>query len=571
MTRADFRRRLHIVSGIIGAIALIFIAKLYFVQVVHGDEARVTASKQYVRTTASLFDRGSIFFTRKDGVTLSAATLATGFTVVINPTKIVSPTKVYNLLSQYTDVPKDRFFKSAAKKDDPYEVIVPRVSDEVGRKIERADIPGVIVEQQRWRYYPGSNLAAQTIGFLAYDKNDLEGRYGLERYYNDVLSRKSSTFSVNFFAEVFANLGNIIFERKKVEEGSIVTTIEPNVETELVKQLKGVADEFSSKSVGGIIINPKTGAIYAMASYPDFDLNTFNTADPAYFKNPLVENVYEFGSVFKPITITAGLDSDAITATTTYTDTGRIQVDGATVSNYDGRARGKNVPIQQILSQSLNLGVAFVVEKMGTKTFASYLKKLRIGEKTGIDLPNEARGLVSNLNSPRTLEYVTASFGQGIALTPIEITRALSAVANGGILIRPHVVRAIKHTSGLNEPLDWSSQERVFKESSSREVSRMLTKVVDEALLGGTVALPELSVAAKTGTAQIASPNGGYYSDRYLHSFFGYFPAYDPQFLIFLYTVEPHGQRYASHTLTKPFIRLVSFLSNYYDVVPDRI
>jgi cell division protein FtsI/penicillin-binding protein 2 len=279
--------------------------------------------------------------------------------------------------------------------------------------------------------------------------------------------------------------------------------------------------------------------------------------------------VYEFGSIIKPLTVAAGIDAGVITPESTYEDTGRIVVDGARISNFDGKARGV-VSMQEVLSQSLNTGVAHITLLLGTEKFREYFTQFGIAEETGIDLPNEASPIVSNLESPRKVEYVTASFGQGIAMTPIATARALAVLANNGALPAPHVGKEIVYTSGLSKTLGWGVPKQVIRPESAEAVTRMLVNVVDNALVGGVKKVPEMSIAAKTGTAQIPSPNGGYYDDRYLHSFFGYFPAYDPKFLIFIYTVEPHGAQYASHTLTDPFFDIVHFLVNYYNVPPDR-
>jgi len=228
--------------------------------------------------------------------------------------------------------------------------------------------------------------------------------------------------------------------------------------------------------------------------------------------------------------------------------------------------------MQEVLNQSLNTGMVFVMQSMGRGAFAKYMNAYELGEETGIDLPNEARGLTNNLSSPRDVEYATAAFGQGIALTPIALTRALASLGNGGTLPEPHLLKEIRYGAGLSKGyVPNGSPKRVLKEETSEEITRMLVKVVDEALVGGTVKLPNYTIAAKTGTAQISKGEGrGYYDDRYLHSFFGYFPAYDPKFIIFLYAVEPKGARYASQTLTDPFMNLAKFLLAYYEVPPDR-
>jgi cell division protein FtsI/penicillin-binding protein 2 len=229
--------------------------------------------------------------------------------------------------------------------------------------------------------------------------------------------------------------------------------------------------------------------------------------------------------------------------------------------------------MQTVLNDSLNTGVSFVVGKMGNQLFTDYFKKFGLGEETGIDMPNEAPGLIDNLNSPREIEHATASFGQGIAMSPIITVRALSALANGGYLVTPHLVKKIDYTTGLSKNLSYEKGTQVIKPETSQTISKMLVTVVDKALLGGSVKMPNYSIGAKTGTAQIAKEGGGgYYADRYLHSFFGYFPASNPKFIVFFYTLEPKGVGgdFASHTLTMPFIDTTKFLINYYKIPPDR-
>ncbi len=317
-------------------------------------------------------------------------------------------------------------------------------------------------------------------------------------------------------------------------------------------------------------MNPKTGEIYALDTAPSFDPNHFASEDADYFGNPLVEKRYEFGSIFKTMTMTSGLDAGVITPDTTYNDTGCIEVNKSRICNYDLKARGV-IPMQEILSQSLNVGASFIATKLGHDRFRDYFTKLGLGTETGIDLPSEIHGDIHNLDSPRDVEYDTAAFGQGIATTPIETIRALSAIANEGKIVTPHIATAVRLESGVTKKLSWGDPVQVFSPAAADEVTHMLVKVVDTKLGNGTVKIPELSVAAKTGTAQIAGPDGKYIAGNvYFHSFFGYFPASNPKFAILLYTVKPQGVEYASETLTAPFMTLTHFLINYYDLPPDR-
>lgn len=569
--RRAIRTRLRILTLGFFVVALLLVTRLYFVQVVHGSEFALRAERQYVSASQELYDRGTIYFTRKDGTLLSAATLRNGFTIAMHPKLVEDPEAAYTSISALIPVERDAFFASVARKEDPYEVVAKRVPEDEGRAIEALDIPGIKVERERWRAYPGETRAAQSIGFVAYDDDDtLAGRFGLERYYNDALSRDSVGVFGNFFAELFANVDSVAKDARETREGDLITSIEPVVQEKLDQILADVNAQYGSIETGGIIMDPKTGAIIALDTAPSFDANDFANGDPAHFGNPLVEHRYEFGSIVKALTMTAGLDSGAIVPSSTYNDTGCTTLNNKTFCNYDLKARGIT-PMQEVLSQSLNMGAAFIALQTGHERFRGYFKSLGMATETGIDLPSEIRGDLGNIEtSPRDIEYATASYGQGIAQTPVQMVRALGALANQGQVVTPHLVTKIRLESGIEKQLSWGTPERVFSAKAAEDTTRMLVEVVDKKLSGGTVKIPEMSVAAKTGTAQIAGPGGKYAEGKYFHSFFGYFPAYDPKFIIVLYTREPGGVQYASETLTRPFMDLTHFLINYYEIPPDR-
>ena len=567
--RNNFKIRTRVILGAVLLVALLLVVRLYFLQVVHGAQYRTEATDQYVSTSGGFYDRGSIYFEDKNSLKVRGATIRTGFLLAIKPVEISDPTKVYEVLAPYLEIDEETFFARATKENDPYEQVASRLSEADANAIREADLDGVLLVPEHWRYYPSGSLAAHTLGFVAYDGEELNGRYGLERHFDDVLARGSSSLYINFFAELFTNIRDVVFVPVNKREGNIITTLEPEVQLRLEQILLETKNKWNSKFTAGVVIDPQTGEIRAMAVSPSFDLNDFSNTETADFANPIVERVYEMGSIMKPLTMAAGLDSAAIATDSTYNDRGSITLDTYTISNFDGRARGV-VPMQEILSQSLNTGVAHIVSKMGKDEFRRYMYRYGINEETGIDLPNEARNLTENLNSPRDVEYATASFGQGIAVTPMTMVRALSILPDG-YAEQPHVVAKIEPTSGLPHAFDYSDvREKILDEETVEDVTRMLVKVVDEALLGGDVKMEHYSIAAKTGTAQIASPHGGYYDDRYLHSFFGYFPAYDAKYLVFLMNVEPKDVQYASQTLTYPFIEMTQFLINYYDIPPDR-
>ncbi len=563
--------RIRLLSLFAFIVAALIVTRLFYVQIIHGSEYSESADRQYAVPSANVFDRGTISFQERGGNLIAAATLQSGYFLAINPKEIKDATTTWEGISSVILLDRDSFMAKAGKKDDPYEEVARRISKENADKLNSLKLSGVSLYKEKWRFYPAGPLAAHVLGFVAYKGDNLTGRYGLESYYNDVLGRQGSNLYVNFFAEVFANLKDSLFTEADKREGDLVTTIDPAIQNALESELLAVEDKYNSKITGGIIINPKDGSIYAMAKVPTFDLNRFQEVkDVSVFNNQMVEGNYEMGSIVKALTIAAALDAGAITSKTTYNDTGSLTLSGRTIYNFDKKGRGV-VDMQQVLDESLNTGAVFVMQKLGHEQFKNYFLAYGFGEKTGIDLPGEGRNLISNLDTNRDIEYATAAFGQGIAITPITAARAFSVIANGGYLITPHIAQRIDYKTGLSSVISYPKGRQALKPATSEEITRMLVKVVDKALLGGTVKMQNYSIAAKTGTSQLGKEDGsGYYDDRFRHSFFGYFPAYNPTFLIFLFTEDPRGEIYASHTLTAPFMNLTKFLINYYELPPDR-
>lgn len=569
--KKTFLFRIRLISFLTILVGIFFVFRLFSLQVVKQEAYAETADRSYVKSSDT-FDRGAIYFEKRDGGRISAATINTGFILTINPSQIKEPKNTFDKLASIVPVEREAFLKSAEKKDDPYEEILEKVSREEADAINALKIPGVVLYKQKWRFYPGEVMAAHAIGFLGFGEGDaLAGQYGLEKYYNETLKKEEKNLYVNIFAEIFSGIKEVVFEGEE-REGDLVTTIEPTAQNLLEKELGAVKEKYNPESASGIIISPQTGEIYAMAHLPNFDLNNFKEVpDVNSFSNPLVESVYEFGSVVKPLVLAAAIEEGVITAGTPFYDKGSVQVEDKQIFNFDKKGRGQ-ITMQEVLSESLNTGMVFAMQKLGRDKFKKHMLDYRLGEKTNIDLPNEAKGIVSNLEEPRELEYATASFGQGISFSPVVLVRALSSLGNGGYLIRPHIVKQIDYHDGGDKAFTFlkEDQPKVLKDETSLAISKMLVYNVDHSYGNGKYKMDNYSVAAKTGTAQIPNPEGGYYDDRNLHTFVGYFPAYDPQFLVFLSIRSPHGVRYAAETLSVPFFNITNFLINYYEVPPDR-
>jgi cell division protein FtsI (penicillin-binding protein 3)/stage V sporulation protein D (sporulation-specific penicillin-binding protein) len=569
MNLSSFQSRIRIVSVLIFIFASILIFKLFFVQIIHQNTYSLKADRQYATPASNVFDRGSIFFSKKDNSLVAAGTVSSGFKIAIKAKDIIDIEKTYESLDPYMELDHDAFVLKAKKVSDPYEEVAFHLTKEQANEIDSLKLPGISIFKDNWRFYPGGNLASHTLGFLAYKGDDKVGQYGLERFYDDTLSKPKDQAYVNFFAEVFSNIKDSIVSTKK--QGDVVTTIEPSTQYTLETELGNAFNKWNADQAGGIIMNPQTGEIYAITGFPDFDLNKFGEVkNPSTYRNIMVEDVLEFGSVIKPLVMASALDAGVVKPETTYLDKGMVTVNKKDIYNFDKKGRGV-VSMQTVLDQSLNTGMVFTENKLGHDKFRTYMKSYGIGEKTGIDLPNETSGLINNLESPRDIEYANASFGQGIALTPIEAVRAFSVIANGGNMVSPHLAKQIRYEDGTFEILEYPvTHSGIIKKETSDTISRMLVHVF-ESYDGGSHKMEHYSIASKTGTAQVAMENGkGYYTDRHTHSFFGYFPAYDPQFIVFMFLKNPKEVKYASQTLIPPFVNITKFLLNYYNVSPDR-
>ncbi len=572
--KSNSGNRIYVLSFAALLLTIIVIVRLFIIQIINGEDYSKRADRQYAKPTSDLLSRGTIYFQEKDGNLVSAATLKTEYIISINPSILADPEAAYDRLNAITPIDKDDFMGRALQKSDPYEVITRFDDKALADKVSALAIPGLSVYKDNVRFYPGGRLAAQTLGIVAQSKDDgtkYAGRYGLEKYYEPILSRPNDSLNVNFFAEMFSNIQKSVQDNNQaVPAGNIVLSIEPNVELYVDKEMSTLETKWNPDSLGAVVVEPKTGRIIADTFLPDFDPNDFGKEkDVSVFSDPLVENVFEFGSIVKPLTISAAIDAGVLRPDTKYDDKGYVMLSGKKIENHDHLAMGV-VDMQAVIDNSLNTGAVFAMQKLGRDRFRNYMDAFGLGKKTGIDLPNETPGLTANLKSKYEVDYGTASFGQGIALTPIEAVSALSVLANGGVSIKPRLVDKIESDIGVSKNIDSEDGNRVLQAKTTEQITGMLVHAFDYGLQGGAFKIKQYSIAAKTGTAQIPDGKGGY-SDNTLHSFFGYFPAYNARFLVLIYMVNPkNGATFSSNTLPTPFVNIAKFLLNYYEVPPDR-
>ncbi len=556
--------RIYALSAVVFLLMGLLLLRLSWLGIYRHTFYEARAERQQLITQTIEASRGNIFVQEK-GRTIPVATTKKGWLLAVDTRSLGNPKDVYEKLVRLGSlrVSEESFIQKASKPNDPYEVVEHRIEADAKQRILEERMSGVLFSEERWRFYPAGSLGAHLLGFV--DADNI-GQYGVERFYDKELRGENGIFTGQKTLG-----GNLLFFgeqliRPEKNGFDIVLTIDAGAQSFVERTVHDAAIRYNAVSAGGIVINPKNGRIIAMAAYPTFDPNRYSKEkNLSVFKNPLVESLFEMGSVVKPLTMAAAFDAGVINAQTTYNDVGSREIDGRKISNHDSKAHGR-LPMQEILSQSLNMGAVFLEEQLGKERFLDYFRKYGLGEKTNIDVPNEARGNLKNLDSMRSVEFATASFGQGISLSPIGLVRALSAIANGGLLVNPRVVERV----GYEDRSQTTSQNRILKEEAAQEVTRMLVEIVDKKLLNGKAKILGYSVAAKTGTAQVAASDRRGYSDEFMHTFFGFGPAYNPEFLVFYYLERPHGVRYASETLTESFKSTMKFLFSYFEVPPDR-
>lgn len=581
-----FTNRIRVLSLIFIFIAIVLIVKLYIIQIVHNEEYLSLGDRQYIKKNSNINDRGDIFFTKKDGTYIVAATMKDDYTLYINPktfyknignrTEDQALDDLKQKISLLLKLDKDKLLdldakilKIKDKKKDTYFELLKGLDEKDQNLIKDLKLDFLGLGKEKKRYYPGNELASNVIGTIGFKGDVIAGRYGLEKQYENTLTRAGKAYS-NFFVDLFSNAKKVISDKASLE-GNIYTTIEPVVQKELEKKVLQINEKQNSNLTGAIIMDPYTGEIIAMAKVPTFAHDDKKDYNIDNYKNDIVESSYEMGSIIKPLTMSVGIDTDKVHANSTYNDAGFIKVRDRTIYNFDKKGRG-NITMQYALSQSLNTGFVYIARLVGNEAITKYFTSFGMTKKTDIDLPNESSPLTDNLNKG-DVEHATISFGQGIAMSPVGTIRALSVIANGGFIVKPHVVSHVKYEIGNTDKIkidSFEGQTSLLKASTIDEIRGMLVYNVDNALLDGKRKNPRYSIAAKTGTAQIASQSGGYIEGKNIHTFIGFFPAYQPKFIVFIYTVDPKVSRYASESLASPFLDLTDFLIQYYEIPADR-
>jgi len=552
--------RIYTVMAVMSAAALVLVGQLIRWQIIEHHRFVAWAEAEHQDELVIPSRRGEI----RDRAGYLLATDLIEYDISASPEIISDPEATAERLHTLLDLPRNEILQKLTS-DSLWVPIINGASQAEGETIHEWDITGLLVEPRAKRVYPEDELAAHLLGFV---NNNGNGFYGVEGYYDTMLKGKPGLQAGERspFGEIIP-LGVSRFV-PPVSGSTLYLTIDRSIQYLIEQELRQAVQQYRAQGGSVVVLNPKTGAILGMTSYPTYNPNNYSTIDDSLYPDPNVSQQYEPGSVFKIMTMAAGLDAGVIGPQGIIYDGGSIEVGGRVIYNWDRQGHG-NVDMTDVLAKSLNVGVAQVAVGLGKERFYTYLKRFGFGRLTEIDLENEGPG---TLKTPKEATWHesdlgTNSFGQGIAVTPVQIAAAIGAVANEGLLMKPHIVDRITDGERTIEV-----QPAVVRRAISEETAHTLTNMLADALqrANSQALLPGYQVAGKTGTAQIPVP-GGYHPTLTLTSFGGFLPADDPQVLILVVIDRPTSSRWGSQTAAPTFRTIAQQLVVMLDVPPDDV
>jgi cell division protein FtsI/penicillin-binding protein 2 len=539
--------------------AAIIFWKLYLIQIKNGEYYEVIALGQQISFEEKTGERGEIFLGEEK---FPLAQTKRKKIVYIFPKKIEDKEKTAEILGKIFN----------EKKEDPIslfqkgEILKKEISKEASKQIKKENLKGVLLDEIWGRVYPQKEFASDVIGFL---NQEGRGQYGVEGYYDKILRGEKTLQRQERSPFGYLTLFLDASEENLPKKGAdVFLTLDYNIQYFAEKLLKEAKSRWDIDAGQVIVEEPSTGKILALADFPSFDPNYYSgQKDFSVFLNSAIQKLFEPGSVFKPITMAAGLQEGLITPDTKYEDKGYVEVGGPPIYNFQRRVWGEQ-SMTDVLRNSINTGAVFVQQKLGKDLFLKYLEKFGFFEKTGIDLQGEVSSLNETLRHGYPRDFATASFGQGIEVTPIQLVRAFGAIANGGKLMRPYIVEKIIKPDGTELKTKPEIQREVISPQTSNKLTSMLIKVVDK----GSARRAKIEgyfIAGKTGTAQVAVETGGYSQTKTIHSFIGYFPAFNPKFLIFIKLDNPKGTQVAAYTAVPLFRELAKYIIDSEEIPPS--
>jgi cell division protein FtsI/penicillin-binding protein 2 len=540
----------------LAAIALAFgglLLRATWLQTVRAESLSSVGQTQHRETVTIPAGRGTLF--DRSGLELALGEQAT--TVYANPMQIANPRRAALAVERTLGLDADRVFPTLADRTHGFVYVARQADPAQAAALQRLRLPGFGFYPEERRNYPQRSVAAQVLGFVGTDGNGLSG---LELQFDRALAGRPGKETV--IKDPSGRVIDVQGERPEIPGRDVYLTLDHSIQANAEQVLRETVHKWAAKSASAIVLDPRTGAILAMAVQPGFNANRFPSAPSDLQRNRTVTDTYEPGSTFKLITVAGALSEGIVAPTTRFTLPYSLHVADRVI--HDAEERGVvNYSVAQILAHSSNIGAITLAQMLGRTRLSTWITKFGFGRTTGVDFPGESPGIVLPPDKWSGSTIGNVPIGQGIAVTPVQMAAAYAAIANRGVWSRPHLV---DHVAGGARPS--LNRRRLVSPRIAKQLMRMLKDVVAEGT-GQYAAMPGYQVAGKTGTAQKPDSHGGYATGRYVASFVGIVPASRPRFVILVAVDEPHGAIWGGTVAAPAFQQIARFDLQYLEVPPD--
>jgi len=544
--------------------------RLFWLQVVRAADYKAMALNIHGMLKELEPRRGEIFLqstVNNQTVLRPIATSRNLYDVYAVPLEIENPEDAAKKISELLELDFETLKERFSKEGDPYEPVIEKIDEDKSKLVTALGIKGIALTSQSARYYPDKDLFSHLLGFVGLKDDEKVGQYGLEQYFDKTLRGEKGYLAADKDAAGNPIAVSGLTQKAAVDGANLVLTIDYQIQYTACDELKKAVAKYGAAAGSVIVMDPKTGALLALCNYPNFDPNEYGKVKEAnVFVDHAVVDTYEPGSIFKPLVMSAAIDQGILTPDSTYNDTGEVKIGSYTIHNSDNKGHGVQNMIG-VLEKSLNTGMVFVGQQVGRETLKKYLQNYGFGQAIEIESPGEGKGDISSLNKKPETYLATASFGQGLTVTPLQMVAAFGALANQGKMMKPYLVNEIQYSATHQTKTETKMLQQVISPAAATTISAMLVDVVDRGY-GNKAYMPGYYIAGKTGTAEVASK--GKYSDRTIQSFIGYGPIKNPRFVMLVKLDEPTNSRFAESSATPTFRNIAEFILNYYEVPPDR-
>ncbi len=562
VSQVYIRRRLLFFFGTLILATLALIGRLAYIQIVQADELYGLAWQQWNRSIPTRSPRGTIYDCH--GRLLAGS--VTVETVVAIPPQVEDPERTARLLAPLLEMEEAALLKLLTM-DRSAIYLKRKVESEVSQQVRDLDLPGIAFTPEGKRFYAAGTLASQILGFVGMD----QGWAGLEIYYEEQLKGRDGRLlfpSDAWGRQLPYEVRSFVPPREGL---NLYLTIDETIQYIIERELARAMLEFQPRQAIAIAADPRTGAILAAVSKPDFDPNRYGEYPQEDWALAPVTRTFEPGSTFKLTTLAAAIEEGLFNGNEYFFCNGYVNIAGHDVGCWTASTGGHgSISFIEVVESSCNPGFICLGNRLGAEKLFDYIRAFGYGAPLGIDYPGEGAGIVFTPEQVGPLELATTAFGQGISVTPLQQLMAVSALANGGFLMKPYLVQEIRDAEGT---LIERREPEAIRQVVSRETSRRVTEIMEGVTLRGSginAAIDGYRIATKTGTAQKVGPDGGYIPGKYILSLIGFAPADDPQIILYVAVDEvQRGPQWGSQVSAPIFRRIMLDVLNYLQVPPE--